>query len=227
MPKPIPKASTRIKLTDLDFSEIAAAGGIKLKKTQRRHLLNLMKHYEFFHRSFQRTDSDRAHLRALLRHLDGEIGALRGLAQNADRFHLMFTLAGCELDSEIATRLKLKAEVARDLLPAAKRDPGHYRRLPQLLFGLETIFKNAGGGSTKINRPREGDRTRRSPFIDFAWEVILRIPEPKIFDSHQALAVAWEEIQPQWREGVMRWSEHYRKSRKKKTAGPHKPAAGT
>jgi hypothetical protein len=64
-------------------------------------------------------------------------------------------------------------------------------RLHELLGGLEFIFRDAGGIVKGISRSDEHG-TREAPFIDFAWEVLLQVPESMRPKTHQALAVAWE-----------------------------------
>jgi hypothetical protein len=212
MPNATMDIDARIELSDPDFREIARAGGINLNADLQRRVQNIMRLYDLFHRLHQRTKDDRARLTALLRHLDGTIGAAQALTRNRPLYEIIFWRADLSPENTIAALMSLRDRVQWGLQP----DTGRYRRLPQLLFALEEIFIEAGGGSTKINRPRESedDRMRRSPFIDFAWQILQRIPECTVPGSHQALASAWEDISPQRREGAVLWSQHYRKTRK-------------
>jgi hypothetical protein len=75
-----------------------------------------------------------------------------------------------------------------------KPGPKHDFRLHELLESLEFIFGAAGGITTALSRANE-DELRKSPFIDFAWKVLLlKVPASMRPENDQALATFWERI---------------------------------
>jgi hypothetical protein len=75
-----------------------------------------------------------------------------------------------------------------------KPGPKHDFRLHELLESLEFIFSAAGGTTTALSRASE-DELRKSPFIDFAWKVLLlKVPASMRPKTDQALATSWERI---------------------------------
>jgi len=176
------------------FAEIERAGGVHLNAQQRRSLQADVEDYEeHFHRWQEMNDSDpkdSKRLEELIEKLNKTVQAVEASGRVGD---IVFWRAGINLKDETA-RLKSLRQHCIDM----RKELGRQGRksnffLPEILARLESLFREAGGASTEVSRPGE-DRTRKSPFIDFAWAVFLQVPEPMRPASGQALATAWERI---------------------------------
>jgi len=176
------------------FAEIELAGGVQLNAQQRRSLQADVEGYEKdFRRWKEMNDSDpkdRDRLDDLIEKLNETVKVVKASGRVGD---IVFWRAGINLKDETA-RLKSLRQHCIDM----RKELGRQGRksnffLPEILARLESLFREAGGASTEVSRPGE-DRTRKSPFIDFAWAVFLQVPEPMRPASGQALATAWERI---------------------------------
>jgi len=180
------------------FAEIEEVGRVILNAQQRRDLQGQVETYvaelewcelmggdgEPFHRKW---------LDTLIKNLNATILALEAPSGVKCR---VFFRAGLPLNvHNVAWWLKsLRESCVEERKELARQGRKPNVRLYELLEGLEFIFRDAGGTSTEVSRQGE-DRTRKSPFINFAWSVLHQIPESMRPDSGQALAVAWERRQ--------------------------------
>ena len=196
--RPPLKSKTYIQLrkeawSDDIFAKIELAGGVQLNAQQRRSLQADVEDYEENFRRWKEMDDsdpeDRGRLDDLVEKLGEMVEALEASGKVRD---IVFWRAGINLKDETA-RLKSLRQHCIDM----RKELGQQGRksnffLPEILARLKSLFREVGGASTEVSRP--GDRTRKSPFIDFAWAVFLQIPEPMRPASGQALATAWERI---------------------------------
>jgi hypothetical protein len=193
------KLSVHLSLPDIQlpepwsddvFTKIELEGGVQLNAEQRVFLQGgFADHWESFCRWKEFNDSapkERKWLDDLIEKL-GE--TVKALDASGSVGNTVLWRAGLSLEDLKSLRqhfVDLRKELGRK-----GRKPNFL--LPRILDDLECLFLECGGTLTEVSRPGE-DRTRKSPFISFAWAVFLQLPEPMRPASGQALAVAWERM---------------------------------
>jgi hypothetical protein len=196
------KITNRIQLDDKDFDNLAHPIGKKLSKDQRSKVVEALNNYDRNTRlsqSIEETKQDRKALEKIAKTLKDTIAALRTLKDESTLHGALFWRTGIKPEEEMSRLESLEAE-ARDLRKrAGKRGRKRYDSIHALLFDLEEVFVDAGGGTTGVTREVSGitrGNPRKSHFIDdFVWPLLQHVPKdtPRPY-APPALAAKWEEL---------------------------------
>jgi hypothetical protein len=181
------------------FEEFEQAGGVRLNASLRLTLQTDVELYQILkmHSNRMLASSYRKSVATLIKHLDAAIPLLQASPMIRERVLFMAHLRELLPTEDQIEAFKLLRERYVELQNVlARPGPKGNFYLDQLLRKLEIIFLDAGGTSTRISRRGEA-RFRESPFINFAWAVLLQVPESMRPASGQALAVRWERIKHQ------------------------------
>jgi hypothetical protein len=180
---------SQIAPTNEDFEAMKAAAGLNFDEAARSAIVNLLRDFE--------QDCRLAALSKRRVELDGDIHKVSMRVQKVQQKHGPFWQQSAAGKSDLSA--KLRAGERLQVLAGEVRGrgmPPEYVPVWKLLFGLEEIFKKAGGKSTGIHR---GDRrVRGGPFPKFANAAVRCLPKsirPKGITSN------WEEIYSQRRRG--------------------------
>ena len=174
------------------FANIEKEGGVRLNAEQRLTLQADVERYEDDVRLWQEMKNSATDDRKRLDNLIDTLGeAVRVLEASERVGAIVFWRAGLNAEEET---MHLKSLLQRSI-DVRKELGGRGRKrnifLPDILWRLESLFRDAGGTKTGVYRI-DGGETRASPFLSFAWAALLQVAKSARPETHQALATDWE-----------------------------------
>jgi hypothetical protein len=196
-----------ITIDEQAAAEIAKAGDIALDAAHVAHLQNLLGTYATY---FQ-VDIAQRSSKEINDQLDSFLGLLDKLKAILDLIDVnpirmtqnfdiddKFSVAGQIIFGETSVlpqTFKRDVAAVRDACQDLRfhnsrsgKPPNFY--LPALMNSLASLYRDAGGASTRIQRGTSDHR--KSRFVDFAWAAMLLLPGKMQHSSKDALAIWWE-----------------------------------
>jgi CRISPR-associated protein Cas2 len=180
------------KISDEVLSRASAKGGVQIGRQQRGQIRRLIEEYEIDEKEWQAALSERIADRKKLRSHSKKAEALAHFIKSDKwaQYHLRWR--GMDPKLEIAQLVALSDGLGWAAGPSGRGKKRH-EAFRYLLERLAGIFREVGGGSTRISRDSISD-VRKSKFVDFVWTIINELPATIKPASGQALASAWEKF---------------------------------
>jgi hypothetical protein len=185
--------TARTRLHGDDFDRLQGAGRVKLESCHRKCVQRLLRAYEVLrHGVVMRPRMPKGEAQKLARRLGKVIEMIRA---DRDRWSKVAEHSDMMLEEELRRLEGLQQNCGRlRALSRQGREPGDLE-LPGLLFGLESVFVDAGGTARGIAHTDYGER--EGPFLNFMYEALHHLPEDLRPRSKQGLGSRWERIYQQ------------------------------
>jgi hypothetical protein len=180
--------TARTRLHGDDFDRLQEAGRVKLESRHRKRVQRLLRAYELLRHGVvvrPRMPKGEAIARGL-----GKI--IEMIEADRDRWSKVAERSEVNLEEELPRLERLRQNCGRlRSLNRRGRKPDDLM-LPGLLFGLESVFVDAGGTARGIAHTDYGER--EGPFLNFMYQALHHLPEGLRPRSKQALGSRWERI---------------------------------
>jgi hypothetical protein len=191
----------KILIDDALVGEMERAGGVELKLRHRAKLGELLETLGVsrWFDTVARTPQLKKDLRARVKYLAGLRQCLDFRVEFSDPradcneliafYDGLMEIAGFESES-LFLGLGTLQNCSALLVPSGHRS---IRSFAPFLSDLETLYRDAGGGSTGVSNNNARDE-RESRFIEFIWPAVRLLPDDWRPSSSQALASVWQRI---------------------------------